>query len=677
MLRCPLVIAAIAVVLAGEAAHAQPIPGCADIDNLEASVNFDAADVQNLLLCFCQSGADGFVGINCLYGSTLDDLVRAVGLVKAANRTVDRILLNHVEFNETGLDAGLFERIGAPLVDITIGLCSQNAPLNVHPDAFKGLESTLKNLSLFECQIEQVPPAVRTLTNLQRLSLFKNRITELSKKDLAGLDKLQMLNIGGNFLVDVEPGTLSQFKKLDTLILGEHNYMNESFFKEVSQMPALEILDLSKADGLNEIPTGTLSNLTNLKQLLVSGCSLVNLTSSMFAGLDNLEYLDLRVNLIERIEPKSFSPLKKVKRLSLAGNYLTSISADDFTGLDSLEELDIGWNELKSVPTGAFQPVSKTLTILDLRHNTGLNDFQPGALAGLEKVKALNLSDTALSSLDPQLLEPLKNLDFIDVTGTNVSVLANDTFVHNPSLRILSLGRTKLTTLPVKVLESVPKLERIDLSGNEWICDDQFGGVIDYILGQYRSSAEAGRSFFMENANDTTCDRPYTLEDEVITGLDPKSLQPYDAEKDTTTPPPTTTTEKPEPEPSNATSPLTTKGLLVIPSAEPEPEPSAEPTTTTAGVTRPAYDINNVAAGGPAASGESSTDKVTLTVAIVVVVLASVTILIIVAVVCYVKKQKHTDIVTDTELSTTYKAKNGVVNGDQIRDGKIDQVQSR
>lgn len=83
----------------------------------------------------------------------------------------------------------------------------------------------------------------------------------------------------------------------------------------------------------------------------------------------------MRVNLIESLEPGSFSGLSNLERMSLAGNFLrdSQINADRWTDLKYLTQLDLGWNEIKVLCTNSFGPeVGNNLHILSLRSNEKL-----------------------------------------------------------------------------------------------------------------------------------------------------------------------------------------------------------------------------------------------------------------------------------------------------------------
>lgn len=83
----------------------------------------------------------------------------------------------------------------------------------------------------------------------------------------------------------------------------------------------------------------------------------------------------MRVNLIEKLEPGSFSGLKNLERVSLAGNFIkeTEVQADRWTDLTNLTQFDLGWNELKVLRANSFgSEIGRKLHILSLRSNERL-----------------------------------------------------------------------------------------------------------------------------------------------------------------------------------------------------------------------------------------------------------------------------------------------------------------
>ncbi|KAK6033864.1 hypothetical protein COOONC_28630, partial [Cooperia oncophora] len=93
------------------------------------------------------------------------------------------------------------------------------------------------------------------------------------------------------------------------------------------------------------------------------------------------------------------------------------------------------------------------------------------------------------------------------------------------------------------IIEDLESLERLDISGNPFLCDSGIAKLIFAVEDRYKVAAKEGKEFLFENANDTLCDRPYTLRHQPLLDVDTNELQPYDEKLDTTTPLMTSTTE--------------------------------------------------------------------------------------------------------------------------------------
>jgi hypothetical protein len=112
--------------------------------------------------------------------------------------------------------------------------------------------------------------------------------------------------------------------------------------------------------------------------------------------------------------------------------------------LTNLEEL-----ALRKMPIGELTALSRlqNLESLDLCYSTGVRDLSP--LAGLKKLKWLQLNSTQVSDLSP--LAGLENLQQIDLNCTSVSDLAPLRVLKN--LNLLSVYTTKVTKEQVQLLE--------------------------------------------------------------------------------------------------------------------------------------------------------------------------------------------------------------------------------
>ncbi|KAK6033866.1 leucine Rich repeat-containing domain protein [Cooperia oncophora] len=100
---------------------------------------------------------------------------------------------------------------------------------------------------------------------------------------------LNYLDLSGNFITTVDAGSFEPLKKLETLIFGERNYINDSVVDAIVTLKSLKTLDLSRADGIFEPPTEVFDSLEHLEVLKLSGCSVSSLEPGVFAALKNLK----------------------------------------------------------------------------------------------------------------------------------------------------------------------------------------------------------------------------------------------------------------------------------------------------------------------------------------------------------------------------------------------------
>ncbi|RCN53037.1 leucine Rich repeat-containing domain protein, partial [Ancylostoma caninum] len=110
--------------------------------------------------------------------------------------------------------------------------------------------------------------------------------------------QLSYLDLSGNFITQIESGSFEPLQKLDTLIFGEHNYINGSVLDAITTLKSLKTLDLSRADGIFEPPTELFDSLKELEVLKLSGCSLPSLEPGAFASLKNLKQVTPHITWI-------------------------------------------------------------------------------------------------------------------------------------------------------------------------------------------------------------------------------------------------------------------------------------------------------------------------------------------------------------------------------------------
>ncbi|CAP21741.2 Protein CBR-LRON-9 [Caenorhabditis briggsae] len=521
-----------------ESAGSSPIPNCPDLDVLENQSDLSQDDLNNLILCFCkpEPNDDEKVAISCLYGSNLDHLMKATEAVKNASLVTSSISIQHMEFPDGGLPE--FSKIAPQLQSLDIRECSGQDELQIGDDSFKGLEQTLRNLTIHACNLMTIPKSVDSLENLETMAFSSNKLDTLDVDQFKNKKQLSYLDVSGNFITSIEEKAFEPLTSLETLVIGEHNFVNDTVVAEIGRLKALKTLDLSRADGIFSPPEDLFKEIPQIETLKLSGCSIPTLEPGQFATLKKLKELDLRVNLIENITAYAFDGLESLQRLSIAGNFISNLEPDVFFGLSSLEDLDLGWNEIKTIPSEVFKPLAEKLKILSLRNNP-ISKLPSTGLGNLEK---LGLAECGFTNITADQLKDYPKLMDLDLSKCNISSLDANTFDNQKDvLKKLNLQKNKLKSLP-NLVKNLPAVETLDVSSNPFICDGELAHFVFGVEDRVKQSEQSGSTFFISNANETLCDRPYTLRGEAILQVEPEKFQPYDEQSDTTTAPTTTTT---------------------------------------------------------------------------------------------------------------------------------------
>ena len=192
---------------------------------------------------------------------------------------------------------------------------------------------------------------------------------------------------------------------------------------------------------------------------LVDSCGLV----PALAGLQALKRLSLEDNHLIRCF-SVHALFRTLETLHLGFNLLTSLEGLSGRPLMQLHHLYCNHNRLKrffkSTDLGAQFPNLRTL---DARANQLDSAALPAALPAY--LEAVVLSDNALATLPPTLLQSTRQLTTLDLSGNQLALLppwpaALGSLVH------LNLSRNRLQALP-EGWENLKSLETLDVSSNQ------------------------------------------------------------------------------------------------------------------------------------------------------------------------------------------------------------------
>ena len=142
--------------------------------------------------------------------------------------------------------------------------------------------------------------------------------------------------------------------------------------------------------------------------------------------LNRLEFnftVELNItNTVVREFPGIGCRFKQLKWLFLTRNKLKTVNPTDcFAGMDNLEILDLSSNEISNLPDGIFANLSK-LRYLYLDNND-ISD-PSGICTNLPVLKRLTLSNNQILAIPENCFQHFKNLEFLDISCNRISDLS-------------------------------------------------------------------------------------------------------------------------------------------------------------------------------------------------------------------------------------------------------------
>jgi hypothetical protein len=212
--------------------------------------------------------------------------------------------------------------------------------------------------------------ALGQLTNLRWLDLTACGVDDASLKELAGLRKLELLNLGTSKVSSVGLKELASMTDLHSLDLHRTNITDDGL-KELTGFKKLKWLNISSVLGESKITDAGVKNIAgklDLQMLILSGTQVTD------AGV------------------KELAAFKNLKLLWLHGNNISDASAKTLSSLSDLEELNLGFTRITDDTVKQLAGLKK-LQVLSTS-NTKTSDASLKALAELKNLRELYLSDT-------------------------------------------------------------------------------------------------------------------------------------------------------------------------------------------------------------------------------------------------------------------------------------------
>jgi Leucine-rich repeat (LRR) protein len=195
-----------------------------------------------------------------------------------------------------------------------------------------------------------------------------------------------------------------------TFFFGRLNLANNNLISLVGMhlidsktLASIQVLDL-KGNQLQELQPGVFDRLHNLQDLFLTCNQLQELQPGVFDRLLSLQVLDLRGNQLQEVQLCIFDRLHNLQALSLACNQLQKLQPDLFDRLSNLILLELDKNKLQELPPGVFNGLHN-LQALSLMFNQ-LQELQPKLFNRLRSLEDLWLDKYALNQKDKKRIQP-------------------------------------------------------------------------------------------------------------------------------------------------------------------------------------------------------------------------------------------------------------------------------
>ena len=337
-------------------------------------------------------------------------------------------------------------------------------------------------------RLQRVPQkALRNLEKLKVLDLGNNQIVDVSREDFSGVeDTLQVLSLADNYIITLALETFQGFTKLERLDLKGNSILN--ILPLASGTLKLSHLNLAE-NSIERIPFTSLAQIRSLTAVNLANNRITSTFDVFFQGRISLDSLVLDNNMIGNLPPFAFQNFNVINSTSLNGNIIKEIDEDAFKDA-KIRELSIRDCFLTSIDQKAFRGLETSLQRLDLSFNN-LNTLPEHLLDKFDYLKTLILGDNPLSFKPSEVLSgfrytletislagekmgavpvkemnSIRNLRSMSLCSLDEKVSSDDFEGFGAALETLILSKNKLKTIASNAFLHIPGLKSLDLSEN-------------------------------------------------------------------------------------------------------------------------------------------------------------------------------------------------------------------
>ena len=279
----------------------------------------------------------------------------------------------------------------------------------------------------------------------------------------------------------------------------------DKIFSSEEKGPHVDKISLAN-NGLNKLPAGIFSDLSNLREVDISANNLTVLDTTIFLNNRLLTSINLSKNGLSSIF-MVFKGLTELKTLRLSSNFLTAIN-NEFISLQSLESISLDNNLIQNITDGAFVACEASLQVINLNENklsdipedgwlTKLSvlgelylrdnelelEFTNAKFRGTDELKIFDLSGNRITKMvhqDFSFYDGLMNLVQLNFSRNFIDEVQSANFLNLVKLRKLDLSFNRISTFQLYSLFGMDTIEEIFMQSNRITAfDSQFVEIAD------------------------------------------------------------------------------------------------------------------------------------------------------------------------------------------------------
>ena len=164
------------------------------------------------------------------------------------------------------------------------------------------------------------------------------------------------------------------------------------------------------------------------------------------------------------IPDRAFSSQRRLQELRLGGNKISQLTDRSLAGLTRLKSLDLKQNFLEILDNRVFKPMKK-LQELNLENNR-ISEIRSRAFVGCTELRILNLNANLLASVPTEALSLLSHLTELHMARNSLTVITDNSFPLLPALAILDLEGNIIEKIQAKGFSEVSGVRLLNLEDN-------------------------------------------------------------------------------------------------------------------------------------------------------------------------------------------------------------------